>query len=1037
MDIERDLLLGLLAIQEGYINLDQYTTACKIWAAEKARPLGEVLQSSGWINASVRAALENSVAGRLAAGPQTIVTVTPDAGMTTLQVGNATVDLPLTPKLAPTHVDPERNLGNPGAATLMVPEDNAPADCESDLTTPRNRSGSRYTLFNVHGEGGLGRIWRARDNDLNRDVALKEIQPKLADSEAKIRRFLLEAQVTGQLEHPNIVPVYELGYRPQDGQPFYTMRFVRGKTLSATIAEYHRGRKAKTIGRLDLARMFSRFYGVCYAVAYAHSRGVIHRDLKPDNVVLGDFAEVNLLDWGLAKLVEVEEDSSESSIRLSPAAASCEEGKGGIEGTPAYMAPEQIDARFGPIGTHSDIYGLGSILFEVLTGYPPHRGTSTLQLLDQIVRDETPLARKVELSVHPALEAICAKAMAKDYNKRYQKASEIALDVQRFMNDEPVTAYREPPLERMGRWARRHRTWTQAAAVALVIVSIVSIFATVLITGARQAEAVAMREAEGRYEQARGFADTLLVGVSEDLKDVPGAEGVQKKLLEKAAGAYQGFAGERSTDPGLQLKSGQALLRLAEVKNLLHDLDGAVEACRKAEAFFEALAATQRDSQIPVRWLAESRAMWGRVLNNSGKNTEALVPYQKAMSDFDSIVKHAPHNAEILDRRAFCALGKALVLQELDRLDESEKTYLAALDDYNHIINDAEASHLAGVAPEAAVNPAYRSNRARGLINLTTLVDQQAGKKGADQQRRKKDAEEKCRAAISDLEILVRLHADVPEYLYLLAASRSNLGNYLRDPESNDPAREREAQATFTESIDRYETLVFKKTIPKYIFGLIRARVSHATLLAKSNATVAEAMLRSAISPSQILVRVHPGDPSYLEALGDSEYELGMLLRADETKRSEAVDAFTQAIKIWRDVKATGLLSIGSGEKYALVARSKLRASLFWRCLTSLDMKRLEAAIADLKEFPTLFPDDVDDQYNAACCWSRAFAMTDDPAKKRQYAEHAVELLLHAITLDATLAPKITDGTSPKHDTDLDPIRGLPAFQTLSKPPKP
>ncbi len=156
----------------------------------------------------------------------------------------------------------------------------------------------------MHAEGGLGKIWIARDTDLNRDVALKEIKSSTESNSDSWQRFLKEAQITGQLEHPNIVPVYELGRRKEDDQPFYTMRFLRGQTLRAAIAEFHRRRGGKPAHRLELQRqLLEPFVKVCEAVAYAHSRWVIHRDLKPENVVLGAYGEVVVLDWGLAKMV--------------------------------------------------------------------------------------------------------------------------------------------------------------------------------------------------------------------------------------------------------------------------------------------------------------------------------------------------------------------------------------------------------------------------------------------------------------------------------------------------------------------------------------------------------------------------------------------------------------------------------------------------------------------------------------------------------------------------------------------------------------
>jgi serine/threonine protein kinase len=146
---------------------------------------------------------------------------------------------------------------------------------------------SRYTLTRLHGQGGLGRVWVARDGDLNREVALKEIRPERADHARASRRLLHEAQVTGQLEHPNIVPVYELARRPEDDQPFYTMRLIRGKTLREAIDDDQARRRAGRADPLDRHRLLQAFVGICQAIGHAHARGVLHRDLKPENVVIG------------------------------------------------------------------------------------------------------------------------------------------------------------------------------------------------------------------------------------------------------------------------------------------------------------------------------------------------------------------------------------------------------------------------------------------------------------------------------------------------------------------------------------------------------------------------------------------------------------------------------------------------------------------------------------------------------------------------------------------------------------------------------
>jgi formylglycine-generating enzyme required for sulfatase activity/tRNA A-37 threonylcarbamoyl transferase component Bud32 len=376
--------------------------------------------------------------------------------------------------VAETVLPPRPDLVVPGqqVAGTLLPEPSLAA------TGPAARSKPyRYTLLRVEAEGGLGKVWVARDADLRREVALKEIKGnRLGDGESS-RRFLREAQVTGQLEHPNIVPVYELAWRPEDDQPFYTMRLLRGRTLRAAIAEHHESLGGRPVEALGRQKLLGAFISICQAISYAHSRGVVHRDLKPENVMVGSFGEVVVLDWGLAKLlgggdVVAEELTHAGSpgVEVSPEASALTTV--GVAGTPAYMAPEQARGDTDEVDERTDVYGLGAILFEILTGRPPAKGQTTAEVLRDVIEGPLPRPRAVSTATPRPLDAVCSKALAKDPAARYARASDLADDIERFVAGEPVSAWPEPWTVRARRWISKHRLIVISGAAAALVAAL-------------------------------------------------------------------------------------------------------------------------------------------------------------------------------------------------------------------------------------------------------------------------------------------------------------------------------------------------------------------------------------------------------------------------------------------------------------------------------------------------------------------------------------------------------------------------------------
>lgn len=294
-------------------------------------------------------------------------------------------------------------------------------------------SGPRYTLSNLHAAGGIGEIWLARDRELERDVAVKKLQSQRGPTEMTKLRFLREARITGQLDHPGVVPVYEICHDDVTGLPYYTMRFLRGRTLTEAVREYHATCHDQGPQLKLLLGLLSAFDIVCNTVAYAHSKGIIHRDLKCENVVLGDYGEVVVIDWGLAKQHGRGELASEvvdlDEIRPATTIA------GQILGTPAYMAPEQAAGANDAIGPSTDVYGLSAILYEILCGQPPFTGTSTIEVLKQ-VQVATPLRpSEIATGIPPALEEICMTGLAKLPVERHASAEQLAGAVRAWVSE--------------------------------------------------------------------------------------------------------------------------------------------------------------------------------------------------------------------------------------------------------------------------------------------------------------------------------------------------------------------------------------------------------------------------------------------------------------------------------------------------------------------------------------------------------------------------------------------------------------------------
>jgi tetratricopeptide (TPR) repeat protein len=517
MDTDRNLLFAVLALQADLIDSPRFVEGCTLWASQKQTALADLLVQRSWLTDADRADIERLL-------ERTLKKHSGDA-----RAGLAEVTTDGVKQSLAGLADAEIHQSLAGLAT---PEAPGRVLLSTSQFIPEARD--RYTLTRLHAKGGIGRVWLARDASLGRDVALKELLPDRASQPTVWTRFLKEAQVTGQLEHPGIVPIYEVGKRPEDDAPYYTMRFVRGRTLAEAVEVYHRRRTQGEAGPLELRQLLGALVGVCNAVAYAHSRGVLHRDLKPQNVVLGDYGEVVLLDWGLARLLDQADSDSDVAPLALPASSSDDATvQGQVLGTPAYMAPEQAEGRLDLLAPATDVYGLGAILYQVLTGKPPFTETDTLKLLRRVVHDAPTRPRLLVPGVPAALEAVCLKALAKKPAERFGSAGQLADEVQRWLAGEPVSVYRDPLLTRLGRWARKHRNVVTAAA-ALLQTAVVVLAVSVVLIGRSRAQVDHERR---RSEAVNNFLVKDLLTQANPEMNPAGDKLTVRELLDKSAAA--------------------------------------------------------------------------------------------------------------------------------------------------------------------------------------------------------------------------------------------------------------------------------------------------------------------------------------------------------------------------------------------------------------------------------------------------------------------------------------------------------------------
>ncbi len=420
--------------------------------------------------------------------------------------------------------------GDPSETHASIDPANAPSGEGSgegpgeghDDTMPARAAGSepaapsppseRYRLGVELGRGGMGRVVEAFDTQLGRSVALKEVLPRAGNGSA--RRFAREVQLTARLEHPSIVPLYDSGTTP-DGRPYYVMRRVSGRPFDELIT------RARSLE--ERLTLLPALLSAIDAVAHAHRRGVIHRDLKPGNILVGELGETVVIDWGLAKVIG-EEDEPAGGDSMMPS-DSLQTQIGTVFGTPGFMAPEQ--ARGEELGTGGDVYALGATLYQLLAGKPPHAGDSATDMLAKTLRHQIIPLEQIAPGAPAELVTIVTKALALEAVDRYPDAAALGEDVRRFLAGQIVAAHRYTPQQKLVRFARRHRAVLGVIALATVAVAVMAWIGVHRIvterdaaTAARASAIQGQQAAEAARRQLAERHDALLVTQARALLDI-------------------------------------------------------------------------------------------------------------------------------------------------------------------------------------------------------------------------------------------------------------------------------------------------------------------------------------------------------------------------------------------------------------------------------------------------------------------------------------------------------------------------------------
>jgi serine/threonine protein kinase/Tfp pilus assembly protein PilF len=768
-----------------------------------------------------------------------------------------------------------------------------------------------YRLVREIGQGGMGVVYQAEQRSLHRKVAVKVLPFASVLDPRHLQRFHNEAQAAACLHHPHIVPVYGVGC--EGGVHYYAMQLIEGQSLAELLGELRQGQRdrlsgdrsphsppdqqevsteqpttgytpppgedasgptpspVETVPAERLPRSPEYFREVARlgreaaeALDHAHQLGVVHRDIKPANLLLDRDGALWVTDFGLAHV------QSQPGLTLS----------GDVLGTLRYMSPEQALAQRGILDHRTDVYSLGVTLYELLTLQPAFPGEDRQELLRRIAEAEPRSPARLNRAVPRDLGTIVLKAIRKEPGERYASAQEMAEDLQRYLNEEPIQARRPTLLQRGVKWLRRHPGVTRTAAAALLLLLVGSLLSTALVYREKQQTQAAYEEAAAGRRLARQALDAMSSQVIDEwLSRQEDLTPEHRAFLKLALTAYEELAAERGSDQEVRAGVARAYKRVGDIRRKLGEHQTAEAAYRRCLKLYQQLLADFPGVPAYRQELAKSHNNLGALLMETGRTQEAEQAFREALALQQQLAAEYPLVPAYRQELATSHYNLGWLLQNTGPAQEAEQASREAL---------ALQQQLATEFPDV---PAYRQELARSHNILGALL----WKTG-----RAKEAEKAWRDALALQQQLAAEFPLVPEYRLELAQSHNNLGVLLWKT-----GRPQEAETASRDALTIRQQLAAEfPGLPEYRLELAASHNNLGVLLAeRGQAQEAEQTYRDALAIRQRLAAEFPGVPAYRQNLARSHNNLGLLL-GKTGRPQEAEQAYQEALKIQKQLAA-------------------------------------------------------------------------------------------------------------------------------------